>query len=262
MITRITDHVLAAQNRLIQQYKDSANLKSLIEDLFGTQVQEIENIFWDLLSRLDINTMIGTQLDNIGTIVGQARNGQIDAIYRLFIQAKIGVNVSESEASRIIDVWKLITQANTVHMFEAFPAEIDLYADVALDPALADQAFALIQNVAGAGILVGFVAVISNFGDFGFQGSFNSLGFGSALSQGTNTSVSVNKLIDSGATFQTDGVDNTMTVFNTTDSFRTTIVSVDSEIQLTLNTNIFSSSPKDYYVNEDVGGNLAYIQAP
>lgn len=262
MITQITDHVIAAQNRLIQQYKDSTNLKDLIEDLFGTQVQEIEDVFWDLLSRLDINTMVGQQLNNIGTLPGQARNGQTDAIYRLFIQAKIGVNVSESEASRIIDVWKLITQANLVHMFEAFPAEVDLYADVALDPALADLAFALIQDVVGAGIAVGFVGVINNVDDFGFEGSANSLGFGSALSQGTNTSTSANKLIDSGATFQTDLVDNTMVIYNTDESTVANIVSVDSEIQLTLDADIFGSSPKDYYVNENVGGKLSYIQAP
>jgi hypothetical protein len=262
MITQITDHTLAAQNRLIQQYKDSTNLKDLIEDLFGTQVQELEDVFWDLLSRLNINTMVGTQLNNIGTIVGQARNGQTDAIYRLFIQAKIGVNVSESEASRVIDVWKLITQANIVHMFEAFPAEVDLYTDVALDPALVDIAFALIQDVVGGGIAVGFVGVINNVDDFGFDGAPNSLGFGSALSQGTNTSTSANKLIDSGATFQTDLVDNTMTVYNTDDSTVANIVSVDSEIQLTLDADIFSSSPKDYYVNEDVGGKLSYLQAP
>lgn len=262
MIIQITDHILAAQNRLIQQYKDSTNLKGLIEDLFGTQVQEIENVFWDLLSRLDINTMVGRQLDNIGSIVGQARNGQTDIVYRLFIQAKIGVNVSESEASRIIDVWKLITQANLVHMFEAFPAEVDLYADVALDPALVDLAFALMQNVVGAGIAVGFVGGINNTDDFGFEGSVNSLGFGSALSQGTNTSTSTNKLIDSGATFQTDLVDNTMMVYNTDEATVANIVSVDSEIQLTLDADIFASSPNDYYVNEDVGGKLSYIQAP
>ena len=262
MITQITDHDVAAQNRLIQQYKDSTNLKNLIEDLFGTQVQELEDVLWSLLSRLDINTMVGQQLNNIGTIVGQARNGQTDAIYRLFIQAKIGVNVSESEASRVIDVWKLITQANIVHMFEAFPAEVDLYTDVALDPALVDIAFALIQDVVGGGIAVGFVGVINNVDDFGFDGAPNSLGFGSALSQGTNTSASANKLIDSGATFQSDLVDNTMTVYNTDDSTVANIVSVDSEIQLTLDTDIFGSSPKDYYVNEDIGGKLAYLQAP
>jgi hypothetical protein len=261
MITQITDHVSAAQARLIQQYKESPNLKGLIADVSATQIQELENAFWGLLSRLDINTMVGLQLDNIGTIVGQARNGQSDAVYRLFIQAKIGVNVSESEATRIIDVWKLITQSSLVHMFEAFPAEVDLYSDVALDPALAPIAFALIQDVVGAGIRVGFAGIIGNVDDFGFEGSTNALGFGGALSQGTNTSVVANKLIDTLATFQTDLVDNTMVVYNTDDSTVANIVTVDSEIQLTLDADIFGSTPKDYYVNKNIGGKFSYIQA-
>lgn len=262
-ITQITNHVTAAQSRLIQQYKDSTNLKDLIEDLFGTQVQEIENVFWDLLSRLDINSMVGTQLNNLGTIVGQARNGQTDTAYRLFIQAKVGVNVSESEASRIIDVWKLISLADIVYLFEAFPAEVDIYYDTSFNPpqALIDLAFQLIQNVVGAGVAVGFIARINNVNDFGFDGAANSLGFGTFISQGTNTSVVANRLIDAGATFQTDGVAAGMVVYNTDDDTRAAVISVPLETQIILAPNIFTATPKGYYINENTGGTLSFIDA-
>lgn len=268
--TQITTHESDALARLLYQYKGKPKLESLIKDIITTQTQELENAIIPLFSRLNINDSIGLQLDNIGTIVGQPRLGLLDTVYRLFLKAKIGANVSESDIPRVIDVWKLITNANIVQLLEAFPAEVDLYYDVPLDDSLTVLAFDLIQTVVGAGIAVGFIAVFENGNAFtldgdvvGDDGTIDTLlGLGAALSQGSNTSVSANKLIDSGATFQSDGVDNTMKVYNTSDDTESEIASVDSEIQLTLDVDIFTASPKDYYVNENTGGKLAYLQAP
>ena len=66
---------------------------------------------------------------------------------------------------------------------------------------------------------------------------------------GTNTSTSAYKLINSGETFQTDGVQVGDHVRNTTDATITTVASVDSEIQLTLNADIFLATGKTYYVD-------------
>ena len=66
---------------------------------------------------------------------------------------------------------------------------------------------------------------------------------------GTNTSTSSFKLIDSVATFQTDGVQVGDHVRNTTDATIATVASVDSEIQLTLNADIFLATSKAYSVD-------------
>jgi hypothetical protein len=267
--TQITTHEIDALARLLYQYKDKTNLESLIKDLFTTQIQELEDAIIPLYTRLGIDDSVGVQLDEIGEIVGQSRLGLDDTTYRLFLKAKIGVNVSEGDIPRVIDVWKLITNATIIELIEAFPAEVDLYYDVPLGDSLKDLAFALIQGVVGAGIAVGFIAVFIIGNSFtldddvvGDDGLIDTaLGLGAALSQGSNTSVSANKLIDNTATFQTDLVDNTMIVYNTSDGTVANIVSVDSEIQLTLDADIFTSTPKDYYVNENTGGQLAYLQA-
>jgi hypothetical protein len=267
--TQITTHETDALNRLLYQYKDKSNIESLIKDICATQIQDLENVLFQLFSRLDIDASVGVQLDNIGEIVGQSRSGLSDTVYRLFLKARIGANVSEGDIPRVIDVWKLITRSNIVELREVYPAEVDLYYDVPLDTDLIDLAFALIQKVVGAGILVGFIAVFFNGNAFtcdgevvGNDGEIDPLlGFGSALSQGSNTSISANKLIDSGATFLTDSVDNTMLVYNTSDENKADIVSVDSEIQLTLDADIFTATPKEYYVNENTGGKLSYLQA-
>jgi hypothetical protein len=225
-VTQITTHEQDALNRLIYQYKGKVNLKNLIKDLSTTQIQEIENAAIELYSRLNIDDSEGVQLNKIGEIVGQPRNGLSDTTYRIFLKAKIAVNVSEGDIEQVISVWKLMTGSSIVSLLEAYPAEVDLYYDVPLDDSVKDLAFALIQDVVGAGISVGFIAVFLIGLSFtlddaviGDDGEINTLeGLGNALSQGTNTSVSANKLIDIGSTFQSDGVDNTMIVYNTTDS--------------------------------------------
>ena len=71
-------------------------------------------------------------------------------------------------------------------------------------------------------------------------------------SHGTNTSVSSGKLIDSSAHFQTDGVQANDYVQNVTDSTNTTVLSVDSQTQLTLNANIFTAVGKYYQIYSDL----------
>jgi len=59
---------------------------------------------------------------------------------------------------------------------------------------------------------------------------------------GTGTSTAANKLIDSGATFQTDGVVVGATVYNTGTGSKALVTAVDSETQLALDTDIFPST--------------------
>jgi hypothetical protein len=65
---------------------------------------------------------------------------------------------------------------------------------------------------------------------------------------GTNTTATSLKLIDSAATFITNNVKTGDVVHNDTDETAATVVSVDSETQLTLNANIFAATGKIYTV--------------
>lgn len=71
--------------------------------------------------------------------------------------------------------------------------------------------------------------------------------------KGTNTSVTTNKLIDSSATFVTDGVVAGMQVYIIYDRTFTTIASVDSETELTLNADLFTSTPLNYLIRNSSG---------
>lgn len=192
MITKITTHGQDALDRLLFQYKNAVNLQNLIICTIGEPVQDLEDNIYSLIGRLDIDNQVGTQLDNIGDLVGQDRLGLSDEEYRLFIKAKIGVNVSEGDAERLISVWKLLMVANTVILQESFPAEVDLYTDVSIgDTNLDTIAFELIQKVAAAGVRVGFAAVIDPLEAFGFFDSTNSKGFSDTTSPALGGKLSV-----------------------------------------------------------------------
>jgi hypothetical protein len=86
-----------------------------------------------------------------------------------------------------------------------------------------------------------------------FLSAFNSditgwtFGYPNNMPGGTNTTDSELKLIDSTATFQTDGVTNLWRVTNMDTGKQANVVSVDSETQLTLDTDIFVGSTGQNY---------------
>lgn len=68
------------------------------------------------------------------------------------------------------------------------------------------------------------------------------------IAGGTNTTATANKLINSAATYITKNVRTGDVVHNDTAGTAATVVSVDSETQLTLNANIFTTTAQAYAV--------------
>jgi hypothetical protein len=170
MIAQMTNHVAAAKARLLQQYKHSERFSSLIEILFGQQIQEIEDAAYPFYGRLDIDGSQGVQLDGIGTIVGLARAGWDDALYRILLKAKVGKNVSRGTIEDVISVWQLLAQAGQIQVVETYPAQIDLYSDTPIDGAIAGFVRELMQKVVAAGVRVDFLAIVySSTNAFGFD---------------------------------------------------------------------------------------------
>jgi hypothetical protein len=166
----IDDHLASVKKRLLQQYKDSPRLWDLIGILFVQPVQDLENAAWPLYDRLDIDNGQGEQLDRIGTIVGLARSGWSDALYRLLLKAKIGKNVSHGTLEDVIEVWRLLAQATRVQVVETYPAQIDLYSDTPIDGELSSFVGELMQQVVAAGVRVPYLAIIfSSTHAFGFD---------------------------------------------------------------------------------------------
>lgn len=75
-----------------------------------------------------------------------------------------------------------------------------------------------------------------------------NIAFPAVTTTGTNTTATSLKLIDSAATFITSHVYPGDVIHNDTASTAATVVSVDSETQLTLNANIFTTTAQAYTI--------------
>ena len=147
----------------------ATGIELLIAALGGQQIQDLEDTLISLLDRLDISTMEGDQLDLIGGIVGQDRQGFTDTKYRLFLQAKIGQNVSETDIERVLSTWILLTQATTIELVEIFPAEITLYSEITVDASELTLLFEFVRDILAAGVNFGGYGVFPEAGTFGFS---------------------------------------------------------------------------------------------
>lgn len=152
-LTPITNHVEAALNRLIEQYKESQSIKDLFEALVQ-EFQNLEDAGIPLCDRLDVNAISGENLDKFGEIVDIGRNGLDDQAYRLFLLGKIGVNVSEGEPERIISTWKILTAAAFVHYMNLNSASIELATDGEIPAGLENLAYNLITQTVAAGVRI------------------------------------------------------------------------------------------------------------
>jgi uncharacterized protein YjgD (DUF1641 family) len=170
MTDKILTHAQDALKRLLEQYKDANNIKNII-NIYTTQIQEIEDILYDMFLNRSVQNGIGNQLDLIGYIVGAERQGWSDDIYKLVLFAKIGQNVSNGEPERIIDILKLLSQATIVHFMNLGNAEIELGTDGIIDSNLINFVFAnLSESLAGA-IRLNIISFFDKDEPFSFAGA-------------------------------------------------------------------------------------------
>lgn len=102
-LSKDEEHILQARARLIAQYVGKPRLNDLV-CIFADQVQLIEDALWDLATLRTIELGVGVQLDGIGDIVGQDRNGLPDDDYRPLLRARVRANRSEGTAPDVIAV--------------------------------------------------------------------------------------------------------------------------------------------------------------
>lgn len=121
---KILDHIARAIARLVSQYVGKPKMEALVSVPAG-RVQTLEDAFWDVLTkRLNIDVAFGAQLDGIGAIVGQAREGLSDIEYRIRLKARIRTNLSEGSIEEVIAVLSILEPSLVVRVLEQFPAGI------------------------------------------------------------------------------------------------------------------------------------------
>lgn len=154
MADKITTHDVDAVARLTQKRKSGANNLILLGAI-TEQVQACEDAWYQLHTELELGNAIGEQLDVIGKIVGQVRNGASDADYERRLRARIATNNSEGLISDIYRVCRGVLNDSTLTLrtSKAFPAGIILRVESGeLLQSTADIAILFLRDTVSGGV--------------------------------------------------------------------------------------------------------------
>jgi hypothetical protein len=103
----LTSHCAAGLALLIAQYQDSPRLQALICSYLD-QVQAAETGTVAVYERgLDLDTAVGAQLDIIGRLVRESRDGRADLEYRRALAVRVLVNRSQGRHEDLIAIVRL-----------------------------------------------------------------------------------------------------------------------------------------------------------
>ena len=124
---------------------------------------EIEGQIYNLSNQWDIDAAKAVLLDRIGKIVGEARDGNDDDLFRLLIKLRILLNTTNGTVNDIIKVIKFIYSSNVIEITPKYPAAVLILHD-------GEQEYIdynrILTQVIGAGIgyetrqLFGFVDIV------------------------------------------------------------------------------------------------------
>jgi hypothetical protein len=107
-------------NLLLAQFKNSIKLRGMIDSAYDS-ADDLEKALFEIRDEFWLDVAVGTQLDTIGEIFNEGRNGDVDADYRLRIQAKASL-VASGEPEGIIAILKSLFGATYVTYIPGWPA--------------------------------------------------------------------------------------------------------------------------------------------
>jgi hypothetical protein len=148
-LDHITDHAERAIARLPAQFR-LPRIESFVRALCS-EVQVLEDVFWDLYTLRRIDVAVGAQLDTLGRIVGQLRGGLDDTSYRVRIRVRIILNKASGTPNDVLRIFALLVGAQVRVLREEFPAAFTLRIVEAL-PIPVDDAAAILQAAKPVGV--------------------------------------------------------------------------------------------------------------
>ena len=177
-LVQITDYEERGIERLLSQFRNKTRIEAVIKAA-AEAIQTVEDLNYDLINTTRFETAEGVHLDHWGAIVGEERGGLSDDDYRLFISARILVNISEGTADELIQVFDLIDGDATVHFAQLLYAayEIYTYRDPGdnLSQPLKNRISAMMESMRPAGVAGQLIEVPDSY--FGWDGDPSALGF-------------------------------------------------------------------------------------
>lgn len=107
MIDRITDYEARGLALLPWKHREKPRIVALVR-IFAKHCQYLENGAFDVGVALGIDDADTARLDQLGVILGQPRNGMVNAAYRLWLKAKARVLVSDGTTETLIAIFAVL----------------------------------------------------------------------------------------------------------------------------------------------------------
>jgi hypothetical protein len=97
---------------------------------FGDQnLTDIVSHVLKLKDQWDLETVNGVLLDRIGKVLQEARNGNSDELYRLYLRLRTMLNTANGNVNHVIKVIKSLYSSEVVHIVPDYPAGIIILHD-------------------------------------------------------------------------------------------------------------------------------------
>lgn len=133
---RYPRHVEEGLDLFIEQYKRKPYIEAWTRSYLKA-IQELDDAIHTTIIARWIAFAVGAQQDMIGRIVGEPRKGRSDAVYKIFLLARVFINRSRGRTQDVLDVLFLIAPID-LWFAEFFPASlfIELEEEPPHDPVL------------------------------------------------------------------------------------------------------------------------------
>lgn len=148
--------VLAALDRLCEQFRGKPNIAALLMTL-AEPACSLEDALQALLTQRTLDTATGAQLDRLGVITGQPRNGLGDDTYRRYLRARITVNRSGGVVEDLLSISRQVLDDPDVHVRaeDQGIAALEVYLEDAEPPTgAADVLISFLRVAVAAGVRV------------------------------------------------------------------------------------------------------------
>lgn len=142
------------------------NIKKMVTALI-TPFATLETALLALLTQRSVDTAIGAQLDVLGKIVGEVRNGLDDDDYRRYVRARVLANRSQGVSEDLIKIAVFIlgvTTPGTIFIHTVSDASLILEIfNVAVTTAEAIALQDMLQDAVSAGVrlVISYPAVVN-----------------------------------------------------------------------------------------------------
>lgn len=160
-LTEQADYETKINDRLLNQYDNSANLKNLIKCYVSDPAQELESLFFSLYHILDIDLEFGKQLDLIGKIVGLPRAGAPDWEYKILLKCQIAAKNSDGTFIHVSRLWRWVTGHDAAYVAFDYPCKVELNVPIFPNDSITTKMIAILEKALPAG--VGISGLYINF---------------------------------------------------------------------------------------------------